>query len=76
MDEMQKCWEKKLYGLFYLLFFFLLTFVLLHTFLLLFFLDVDNQIIMKQHYHITKTCKTSSSEELIFRETSTRKKVQ
>ncbi len=41
-----------------------------------FFLDVDNQIIMKPHYHITKTCKTSSSEEFIFRETGTRKKVQ
>lgn len=47
----------------------------IHTFLL-FFLDVDNQIIMKQRYHITETCKTSSSEELIFRETGTRKKVQ
>lgn len=49
----------------------------IHTFLLVFFfLDVDTQIIMKQRYHITKTCKTSSSEELIFRETGTRKKVQ
>lgn len=47
-----------------------------HFFASFFFLDVDNQIIMKQCYHITETCKTSSSEELIFRETGTRKKVQ
>lgn len=44
-----------------------------HSFAIFSFLDADNQVIMKQPYHITKTCKTSFSEELIFRETGTRK---
>lgn len=82
MDEMQTQYVgKKIYGLLYLFFFFLLiclaTSAQTYTLFCYFFsLDVDNQIIMKQRYHITKTSKTSSSEELIFRETGIRKKVQ
>ncbi len=77
MNEMQKEYVgEKCYGLLYLFFFFLLSFAISAQTCTLFFLDVDNQIIKKPRYHITKTCKTSSSEEFIFRETGTRKKVQ